>query len=1363
MRRKIKTVTCLIVLGILWGTAAQAAVPFRTFRKYSYPVDDAVFIGMMPNILFMLDDATSMTMSMKGQLPVFMSWDDKAMQKEWNIMRDANFRAGLLKDMTYGVGGRPVSEGTVSDQRIRKENNGLTLPFVPPFQGREKSGLVRPPNVRAPDYIGYSREGRDVDTSNNRIGDLDSYYSPDPQKPYLLTFRDSAMANWDGGRDTSMFPSDLKPYLPGGSKAGQPVPETLSNYMMPNDSKIYKMKLVLWRMLSPDNADILSKMRIGAITNFAEHLWDNYARSAVIRRPPYRRNEVAATLDYEGKNSDEFTAVHNGKRIVVHFPYGTAPSGYSGISEPPTPVAELAGLSGGGNGDYSTGEAVFSAPLNDYENNRSQTYADRYLGGDTERMRRHVRRAMLRVPFDFMYAQQGDGTYRPTPSVIAFRELIDGIEQIDSASGVALENRIVNDELSPNGAADMSRLIYGRDGFHVQNGVNREILGRSKTSQYAVTYARGNEGAKTRQTGLYDWQREILGLSATTGESSVVMNRSLNSDGLMAGFALGSVLDFFSPLGSILPFTASPQASDTRGYFPITGSCQSNWLVIFTGGNNRESGDAVQQALKNLYLNSKTMRGRHWNGSEWIERTYEMDNPIRTIFVGMVPMTDADNDGDPYAPDRTNDSSVKRMRKAIRRMAHAGLPREDGSPDTSVEPYFADNVPDLLNMLQSIMQKIRTEQFSSGAPVLLPLYEDADNGERALFSSFYSLNMQKQWKSSFARYDVPLDASQNAALRWEADSLMNADAGNRGLYTTKGSMGTSDTDLVSLKTMKDDDFAALAQVPEEHAAKFKNWLLRYPGEAGILGDMEHSGVTVVGNADLEDIGAREKRIYLQTNRGVLHSLNYDNGREEWAFIPPNVFQHRIRDQKFLDGRTWLTGDGESTLASRPLVLLDGMLTFGDITIDNKPQTYMMGALGWGGNSFYAMDVTQPEARPVFRWAIDNARYAGMESNPAEGVKRWGAAAGSGNYDYRDLGLTIVSPALRRTETADVGVIPGGLGYHFGSDSQGKVLYVFSPKDGSILKKIDMPGMGITPITYFSSEGKTTGFITGDSEGNVLRCDTTGAPKDWSLTPLFRLLSANGKPVALTRALEAGRTSENERWLFGGTSDLMVPDFSEQRVLRNDEQYIFGLNMTKVEKEKGPPVATSNLVSLKYLKSDPEYFPPYGETGDQVPVPADAFGWSLKLRPKINHNTRPTDAEYVTSAPLLSGGVLYAATFIPRTRKPGTQEQCEALGDSRLYALDPLTGAGKWKDGKQALLFANIKLVGISASQGNLFLGVRVLEQDALEVLRTYEDIQDLKILAQNTIVQIPAIETEPVPDIGLERVIPHLQYWREFF
>jgi type IV pilus assembly protein PilY1 len=1377
--------------GILWDTAAHAAVPFRAFwRETTYPLGDTVFTGATPNVLFLLDDSPNMTVSLKGQMPVFLSTYDMntrvlhemhEMQTKWPIMRDASFRAGLLKDLTYGIGARTVSMGTQADQAARRNNNGLILPFVSPHLGTERTGYITG-NKYESDDIGYTRWGRDVEEDNNIIGDIECYYSPDPNKPYVLTFRDRVFAEWNGaGSPPSGFPNALTPYLPGGGKEGLPVPLDLANqYLVPNDSKMYKMKLVLWRILSPDNADMLSRMKLGVASSFADLLSPGSLGSSpphaapTVRRAPFKRTDppLHSTIPYYNPQTDQYWAFHNGTPQWTSFSHGTAPLAYSGIyggnqlSDPDLGIQIEAGLL---DADRSKSEVAYSGLSGYYF-----TYP--FLPQPETEI--HSLRAMLRVPFDFMYSIQSDGAYRPSSSLISFRELIDGIEQIDFNTSDEI-GRFVNEELFPASAFSLAlpKILYGHD-YHVKNGANQKVL----NDQWAVTYTRGNDGTFSIHHGVNQAMPVESGMNLYP--TYALLRRFRNQEGLMTGTVLGSVQDFFAPLNAtILPFKDSPEAEDTRGYFPITGACQNNWVVLFTGGENWNDGEHNPQAveaLSKLYLSSNTMRGRKWTGEKWDEEEYSMDQPIRTMVVGMVSTEGAAQDGNPNDPDSPNDTSAKRLRKAIRLLAQAGQPFSNGTPNPDVEPYFADNVPDLIKALQSILLTIQTESYAASAPVVLPLYENIASGERSIFASSYELRTKRQWKSSFVRYDVPSAISADETLKWEAHTKMNNDP-DRPLYTTTEVMGTPGGGVTSVSAMSDSDFAALAGVPN-HANEFKNWLIAYSGEDGVFGEMEHSGITVVGEPILKNISDREMRIYLQTNRGVLHSLTYEEGDEAWAFIPPNVFQHRLRAQKFKDDSTWLDGDGEDTIASRPLVLLDGMLSPSDITVNGVPQTYMIGAMGWGGNGIYAMDITEAGSVPTFLWAVDNVRYADVEPTPLDGVKLWGAAA-TGNkteYDYSDLGLTIVAADLRRTESADVGILPGGLGYKLGEDNQGKAFYVFDPQNGKIIKKISTGngyvglgsmGMGITPVSYIARGEKTEKFYTGDSEGNVLTCDTTLPPKDWTLTSIFRLRGPNDAKVALTKAMEIGQSGAS-RWLFSGTSDLMVPDFSLTRKLENPKQYIFGLNLNKVDPSTGPKpplVGPQDLAQLKYLKTDPEILPSYGVDEAQTNVTPDAYGWLLELRPAITSDTNPTDAEYVTTSPFLHRGVLYVATFIPRTRQP-SGGFCSEMGDGKLYALDPTTGLSMWKDAddrrQQARVLPNIKIVGISASQSDLFLGIKVLQNGALASRQQYPDLKNSKPLAGDTILRLADL---PEGSGGggasrpLEHLVPHLQYWREFF
>jgi Tfp pilus tip-associated adhesin PilY1 len=306
-------------------------------------------------------------------------------------------------------------------------------------------------------------------------------------------------------------------------------------------------------------------------------------------------------------------------------------------------------------------------------------------------------------------------------------------------------------------------------------------------------------------------------------------------------------------------------------------------------------------------------------------------------------------------------------------------------------------------------------------------------------------------------------------------------------------------------------------------------------------------------------------------------------------------------------------------------------------------------------------------------------------------------------------------------------------------------------------------MGVAPIYYISlskTSQATKEFFTGDSEGNVLYCDMKGDPSSWNLKSIFQLRTVANpdRPVAITQLFEIW-----QRWLFGGTSNLMVPG---KRQLANDEQFIFGLNLRQNPNLGGASVSamtTSDLVRLKYMKDD--IFPEWtgAEEGNQETVPADAKGWRLQLRPKVIHETEPTEAEYVTTPPAIYQGVLYVSTFIARTRQPDDDEKCPELGDGKLYAFDPMTGRGMWSGGRQALVFSNIKIAGISASNGRLFLGIKVLQAGALGTLSQHSDLEGFKTYAEGTTIALSALGVASGGEPDVPYNIPFLHYWKERF
>jgi Tfp pilus tip-associated adhesin PilY1 len=629
---------------------------------------------------------------------------------------------------------------------------------------------------------------------------------------------------------------------------------------------------------------------------------------------------------------------------------------------------------------------------------------------------------------------------------------------------------------------------------------------------------------------------------------------------------------------------------------------------------------------------------------------------------------------------------------------------------------------------------------------------------------------------------------------------------------------------------------SLAGVPATRSTNFVNWLHRYLYESeglvddstGILGDMIHSGITVVGRprhktlSEDATIRNRDAVVYAQTNRGVLHAFNYMTGHEIWGFIPPSIFQYRLKNLKFDSLGGWIDGNALTRIRSNPMVLLDGMLIARDVVHQNSVNTLLLGYLGHGGNGFYAMNISRMDSStkdPVFEWAIENARYDNTGSAGMSAVKRWGKAADGGvgdGYDYRDLGLTIVPGVCFTPANVDntIGVLPGGLGHRLGlgGDTQGKAFYFFNPTNGSIIKRIDsssntatgfeaLPstvlGMGISPIIYQeNNSGKATTFYTADSEGNILRCDTTDSVSNWKLKNIFQLRTlgrtiayegsiatppAENLPISIPRKMILARARNGHSWLFGGTSDLYAPgsDSSDARKIINGEQFIFGLNTNNIqnagatERNQGmrPYVSVFNkrMRNLPYYAEGiPAEYRIYGRAysyDDRIGVEygKEDYGWLLRLRPKINAFT---EAEYLSADPYLMNGVLYMATFIP-LYAPTTDKVCANIGIGKLYALDPSTGLSVMPD-RASVFLENVKIAGISGipSEGRLLLSVKELRTEANRII--FDKFNNASEIG-NALFMVDALGGKPVdPDSGpaefdMEELVPIIEYWREKF
>lgn len=131
-----------------------------------------------------------------------------------------------------------------------------------------------------------------------------------------------------------------------------------------------------------------------------------------------------------------------------------------------------------------------------------------------------------------------------------------------------------------------------------------------------------------------------------------------------------------------------------------------------------------------------------------------------------------------------------------------------------------------------------------------------------------------------------------------------------------------------------------------------------------MGDMLNSKPLIVEYGKDAD-GKKIERIFAATNEGFLHSIDTENGKEQWAFMPksllPNIktFMENLPTKKHVYG-------------------IDGPLTLwnydknsdGEIKASDGDKRVLFFGLRRGGRAYYALDITSPDS-PVILWKKDN--------------------------------------------------------------------------------------------------------------------------------------------------------------------------------------------------------------------------------------------------------------------------------------------------------------------------------------------------------------------------------------------------------
>ena len=283
--------------------------------------------------------------------------------------------------------------------------------------------------------------------------------------------------------------------------------------------------------------------------------------------------------------------------------------------------------------------------------------------------------------------------------------------------------------------------------------------------------------------------------------------------------------------------------------------------------------------------------------------------------------------------------------------------------------------------------------------------------------------------------------------------------------------------------------------------------------------------------------SRPTAVYVGANDGMLHAFNgaldgTTAGTEQFAYVPAALFQGPNSTPQ-VDGLAQLGNPKYAHhyyVDATPLAFdIDLNSAGGTFTTTSSGSsadwhTLLIGGLGKGGKSYYAIDVTDP---------------AGMSSEAAVAAKvQW-------EFTDATMGYSYGAPTVVKTQKYGWVVILTS-GYN-NSDGKG-YLYIVNPKSGALLEKISTPtsSNGLTQASAYVTDladNTTDAVYVADLDGQLWRFDLTAAKGSTAAYPaptlLATLTDASGaaQPVTTAPLIEINPVTR-KRFVMLGTGKLL---------------------------------------------------------------------------------------------------------------------------------------------------------------------------------------------------------------------------------
>jgi type IV pilus assembly protein PilY1 len=371
------------------------------------------------------------------------------------------------------------------------------------------------------------------------------------------------------------------------------------------------------------------------------------------------------------------------------------------------------------------------------------------------------------------------------------------------------------------------------------------------------------------------------------------------------------------------------------------------------------------------------------------------------------------------------------------------------------------------------------------------------------------------------------------------------------------------------------------------------------------------------------------------NDGMLHvfngGLDSNGGKELFAFVPHAAFEHLYELTLPAYAHRYFV-DGSPRVADAWLGAALGW------------RTLAVGTTGAGGQSVFALDVTDP-------------------ANMSASSVLW-------EFTHPDMGALLIQPAVAPLPNGSFGVIVTS-GY--GGSGGGKI-WILNPANGSIIHTISLPDsgdLGAPLLADLNGDRVADRLYVGDTLGKLWRIDLEGSnPSAWAPPadlldgsdplPLFVASDGAGETQAITAQPVSAFNENGEHMVFFGTGSFYRVD---DNVVPDDPQVdtFYGII------DRGLPIAgRDELVEQEIMTEQ-------NTTGGRVrgvtanPMEDEDSGWYLDLLWKDTWGGPGALGERVVAPALVRGDRVIFTTLIPNV------DPCSYGGDSWLMELNAFYG------------------------------------------------------------------------------------------